>query len=141
MLEENLATKHPVISQGEKAKTLNSDRRLVLFVGLLSIFILSLFLLVSVTGCSMSEELRRIEKTAAVADKQDASRSSTLTGEQLFIRSCNTCHPGGKAGTGPSFESLSEHFPDDDALKSLIRNGKRHDACSTQIHHHRPRTR
>ncbi len=67
---------------------------------LLSVFFLSLFLIALVSGCSMSEELKRIEKTAAVEDKQDASRSSSLTGEQLFIRSCNTCHPAGKAGLG-----------------------------------------
>jgi mono/diheme cytochrome c family protein len=93
-------------------------------MGLLAVFILSLFLIALVTGCSMSEELKRIEKTAAVEDKQDASRTSTLTGEQLFIRSCNTCHPSGKAGVGPSLEKLSERYPDDETLKALIRKGK-----------------
>jgi mono/diheme cytochrome c family protein len=72
----------------------------------------------------MSEELKHIERSEAVEDKQDASRSTNLTGEQLFIRSCNTCHPGGKAGVGPSLENLSEHYADDNALKALIRKGK-----------------
>jgi mono/diheme cytochrome c family protein len=90
----------------------------------LSILSLASFLFVLVSGCSMSEELKRIEKTAAVEDKADASRSSNLTGEQLFVRSCNTCHPAGKDGVGPNLENLAEKYPDDDSLKALIRKGR-----------------
>src|SRR5262249_38575403 len=46
-----------------------------------------------------------------------------LTGQEIFIRSCNTCHPGAKAGMGPALDQLSAHFPDDDKLKKFIRAG------------------
>jgi mono/diheme cytochrome c family protein len=76
------------------------------------------------SGCSMSEEMKRIQQTKEAQQRREASRSTNLTGEQVFIRSCNTCHPSGKAGMGPSLENLSQHYPDDVALKALIRKGK-----------------
>jgi mono/diheme cytochrome c family protein len=48
-----------------------------------------------------------------------ASRSTNLTGEEVFIRSCNTCHVGGK-----TLENMPKDFPDDRALKAYIRRGK-----------------
>jgi mono/diheme cytochrome c family protein len=75
-------------------------------------------------GCSMSEEMRRIEETREAQQRQAASKSTNLSGEQIFVRSCNTCHPQGKAGLGPSLEKMSEHFPDEADLKKLIRTGK-----------------
>lgn len=84
--------------------------------------LLGLALLAS--GCAMSEEVRRIEEVKRSAERREASRSTNLTGEQIFIRSCNTCHPGGKAGMGASLENLQKDFPDDEALKKFIRKGK-----------------
>lgn len=75
-------------------------------------------------GCSMSEEIKRIDAANRVIKDQEASRSTNLTGEQLFVRSCNTCHPGGKENIGPSLDKLDEHFPEDSQLKSLIRSGQ-----------------
>lgn len=75
-------------------------------------------------GCSMSEEMKRIQQTNEAQQRRDASRSTNLTGEQIFIRSCNTCHPQGKAGLGPTLENLCQRYPDDVALKALIRKGK-----------------
>lgn len=75
-------------------------------------------------GCSMSEEMRRIEETREAQLRREQSKSTNLSGEQVFVRSCNTCHPQGKAGMGPSLEHISEHFPDQESLKTLIRNGK-----------------
>lgn len=72
----------------------------------------------------MSEEMRRINEVKRAQLSRDASRSTNLTGEQLFIRTCNTCHPGGKEGLGPSLENLDKDLPDDKALKRLIRQGK-----------------
>jgi mono/diheme cytochrome c family protein len=72
----------------------------------------------------MSEEMKRIQQTKDAQQRRDASRSTNLTGEQVFMRSCNTCHPQGKAGLGPSLEQLAEHYPEDVALKLLIRKGK-----------------
>lgn len=76
-------------------------------------------------GCAMSEEMRRIEGLKQAEQLREASRSTNLTGEQIFIRSCNSCHPNGKVGLGPSFEKLEEHFPDDSSLKNFIRAGRR----------------
>jgi mono/diheme cytochrome c family protein len=75
-------------------------------------------------GCAMSEEMKRIQERKDAERMRDASLSPDLTGEQLFIRSCNTCHPGGKKGFGPSLEDLGDHIPDDAKLKLLIRQGK-----------------
>ena len=75
-------------------------------------------------ACSLSEEVKRIEASKQYEERENASRSTNLTGEQVFIRSCNTCHPGGKQGMGPSLINIGEKYPDDAALKSLIRQGR-----------------
>jgi mono/diheme cytochrome c family protein len=75
-------------------------------------------------GCSMKEEIKRIEAVKQAQQANEASRSDNLTGEQVFIRSCNTCHPSGKKGFGPSLIAMDDHFPTDDKLKALIRDGK-----------------
>jgi mono/diheme cytochrome c family protein len=72
----------------------------------------------------MGEEIRRIEEVKKAEQASEQSRSSNLTGEQLFIRSCNTCHPGGKQGMGPSLENMETKYPTDPALIDLIRKGK-----------------
>lgn len=76
------------------------------------------------SSCSMGEEMRRIEESKAASRMREASRSTNLTGEQIFVRSCNTCHPGGREGMGPALNSMQSHFPDDGALKDLIRKGR-----------------
>ena len=76
------------------------------------------------SGCVMSEEMKRIESTER-AQRQRAEASSTdLNGEQVFIRSCNTCHPQGKAGMGPSLEVIPAKYADDQALIAFLRRGK-----------------
>src|SRR5437868_7077529 len=52
----------------------------------------------SLVGCSMKEEIKRIEARQQAQMASDASRSANLTGEQIYIRSCNTCHPSGRKG-------------------------------------------
>ncbi len=83
-----------------------------------------LFLVSTLVACSLSEEMKRIEASKQYEEREDASRSTDLTGEQIFIRSCNTCHPGGKQGMGPSLIDISKKYPDDEMLKALIRKGK-----------------
>lgn len=77
-----------------------------------------------VSGCAMTEEMRRINETNQAEHVREAGRSTNLTGEQLFIRSCNTCHPGGGKGFGPTLENMGKDFPTDAALKAFIRKGK-----------------
>ena len=81
-----------------------------------------------ISGCSMSEEMKRIDLVKQAQMRQEATSSGDLTGEQLFIRSCNTCHPGGREGVGPSLigmgGKLNEDFPNDQNLKAFIRTGK-----------------
>ena len=72
----------------------------------------------------MSEEMKRINEVNRAQQSRDAARSTNLTGEQVFIRTCNTCHPGGKEGMGPSLEKVNQDLPDDNALKKFIRSGK-----------------
>ncbi|HEY9784225.1 MAG TPA: cytochrome c [Candidatus Obscuribacterales bacterium] len=76
------------------------------------------------SACSMGEEVKRIKAVKELEKQREASRSTDLTGEQIFIRSCNTCHPHGEKGMGPSLEHVNEHFPDDAMLKRFIRQGK-----------------
>jgi cytochrome c550 len=77
-----------------------------------------------ISGCAMSEEVKRINEVKRAQQSRDAARGTNLTGEQLFIRTCNTCHPGGKEGMGPSLEPLNDEIQDDGALKKFIRSGK-----------------
>jgi mono/diheme cytochrome c family protein len=72
----------------------------------------------------MGEEMRRIREVQKAQQASEQSRSSNLTGEQLFIRSCNTCHPGGRQGMGPNLENMDTKYPTDAALIELIRKGK-----------------
>jgi mono/diheme cytochrome c family protein len=87
--------------------------------------LLGLFAVASlICGCAMSEEMKRIQERKDAERIRNASLSPDLTGEQLFIRSCNTCHPAGKKGLGPTLENLPDKYPDDAKLKLLIRKGK-----------------
>lgn len=76
------------------------------------------------SGCVMSEEMKRIAAVKQAQQARQESGSTDLTGEQIFIRTCNTCHPGGSAGMGPSLENLAKDFPTDAKLKAFLRHGK-----------------
>lgn len=78
----------------------------------------------SLSGCVMSEEMKRIDQVKKAQRERAMEGSTNLTGEQIFIRSCNTCHPSAKAGMGPSLEAMNAKFPEDQALKQFIRKGK-----------------
>ncbi len=79
--------------------------------------------LVILTSCSMSEEVRRIEQVRQLQQRRNLSNPTDLTGQQIFIRSCNTCHPGGEEGMGPALNHLAKLFPSDEALKKFLRSG------------------
>jgi len=93
-------------------------------MGLRSVLIVLSTGLFTFTGCSMSEEVKRIEEVRRAEQREAAASSTDLTGEQIFIRSCNSCHPGGHQGLGPSLSLLSRHFPQDRTLKEFIRKGR-----------------
>lgn len=76
------------------------------------------------SSCSMGEEVKRIQAVNEVERQRAQSQSTDLTGEQLFIRSCNTCHPRGREGMGPALDKVNEHFPEDAMLKRFLRMGK-----------------
>ena len=78
----------------------------------------------ALAGCSMKEEIKRIEAVKQAQMASDAQRSTNLTGEQVFVRSCNTCHPSGRKGYGPSLVDMDQHFKTDSELKAFIRKGK-----------------
>jgi cytochrome c5 len=77
---------------------------------------------VALNGCSITEEIKQIQKVQRAHDIQERARTEDLTGEQVYMRSCNTCHS--KHGPAPLLDKLSEHFPDDEGLKKFIRQGK-----------------
>ena len=89
-----------------------------------SVFFVFLLTASLLSGCVMSEEMRRIEAVKKAQRERDLEGSTNLTGEQIFVRSCNTCHPNGRAGLGPTLEILPSKFPEDAALKAFIRKGK-----------------
>ncbi len=73
----------------------------------------------------MSEEIKRIQELQYSEKAKQESLSSDLNGEQIFYRSCNTCHPGGQKGPlAPSLEHLNEHFITDQSLRAFLRKGK-----------------
>lgn len=72
----------------------------------------------------MGEEMRRIDESKRASEMRNAERTTNLTGEQLFVRSCNTCHPHGKVGMGPTLIKMESDFPTDDSLRKFIRKGK-----------------
>lgn len=90
--------------------------------------VFAVFCLLSLTanlaGCVMSEEIKRIDAVKKNQKEREQEGSTNLTGEVLFVRSCNTCHPGGQAGMGPSLENIATKFPQDAQLKQFIRKGK-----------------
>lgn len=88
----------------------------------LSASVLMAILLLS--ACSMGEEVKRIQAVKEMERERAQSQSTDLTGEQVFIRSCNTCHPRGRQGMGPALDKMDEHFPADDQMKRFIRMGK-----------------
>lgn len=68
--------------------------------------------------------MKRIEAAKQAGRMREASNSTNLTGEQIFYRSCNTCHPSGKKGMGPRLDMVNEHYPEDAQLATLLRKGK-----------------
>src|SRR3954464_13561292 len=46
---------------------------------------------------------------------------TTSKGQAIFMRYCNTCHPGGGRGVGPSLITRNEGA---DEIKAVVRHGK-----------------
>lgn len=90
---------------------------------ILGVIVLMLLVGATTGGCAMSEEIRRIEEQQKITQRREKQMTTDLSGQQLFVRSCNSCHPGAKAGMGPALDQLGEHFPTDDKLKKFIRQG------------------
>ena len=78
----------------------------------------------SLFSCSISEEMKRIDASNKDEERQEASRSTNLTGEQIFMRSCYTCHSGTRDSYGPSLLEISQKYPEDAQLEAIIRKGK-----------------
>lgn len=89
-----------------------------------SVAAMMLTIILLLSACSMGEEVKRIRAVNEMEKERAQSQSTDLTGEQVFIRSCNTCHPRGRQGVGPALDQLSEHFATDEMLKRFIRMGK-----------------
>ncbi len=89
-----------------------------------SVVLVPLTIILLLSACSMGEEVKRIQAVNEMERERAQSQSTDLTGEQVFIRSCNTCHPRGRQGVGPALDQLSEHFATDEMLKRFIRMGK-----------------
>jgi mono/diheme cytochrome c family protein len=102
-------------ARGKRGCVLKSDLRIGIMLFLAA---------TQVAACSMSEEVKRIEAVRRAELRHEAASSTNLSGEQIFIRSCNTCHPGGGKGIGPTLAKVNEHFGEDNALKALLRKGK-----------------
>ena len=76
-------------------------------------------------GCVMTEEVKRIKASKNYQNKYQEITKGYLNGKQIFIRSCNTCHPGGKASpTGPNIENFASNFKTTNELKQFILKGK-----------------
>lgn len=106
-----------------EGRMLNAGKVLVVKGKLFEISLWAVSAVCLLSSCSISEEARRIESVRQAQLRRQAQMSDDLTGAQVFVRSCNTCHPGGLSGLGPGLEHLSEHFPDDRSLVEFIRTG------------------
>ena len=49
--------------------------------------------------------------------------SPDATGEQVYVRKCNSCHPGGGRGTGPALLSRLPKLSDEQ-IATVVRKGK-----------------
>ncbi|MDQ6694669.1 MAG: cytochrome c, partial [Chloroflexota bacterium] len=49
--------------------------------------------------------------------------SPAAAGGETYARYCNTCHPGGNRGAGPSLIQRSPRMSDEE-IRSVIRNGQ-----------------
>ncbi len=74
-------------------------------------------------SCVMTEEVKRIQAVEAENARKAEGQTTNLSGEQIFIRSCNSCHVQGRKAMGPALTEINEHFPADDRLKAFIRQG------------------
>jgi len=72
----------------------------------------------------MTEEIKRIDESQQAEFKRKSLMSNDLTGEQIYYRSCKTCHAGGKRDVGPALDHMDEHYPDDHKLIAFLRKGK-----------------
>src|SRR5689334_9796266 len=52
-----------------------------------------------------------------------AAATGAERGKVVFARYCNTCHPGGGRGSGPSLLSVAQ-TAGDGQIKTIVRNGK-----------------
>ena len=99
-------------------------RLMELFLAKMILFTILFTITLLLSSCSMGEEMRRIEAAKEASQMREASMSTNLTGEQLFVRSCNTCHPGGKEGMGPRLDNVNQKLSTDAALIAFLRKGK-----------------
>ena len=91
------------------------------------ILILLIALGLSTYGCVMNEEVKRINMVKNNNNKFKELVEGNLTGKQIFIRSCNTCHPGGKkSSVAPDIRDFKTIFKTPQELKEFIANGKNH---------------
>jgi mono/diheme cytochrome c family protein len=60
-------------------------------------------------------------QSGATTPRPDGAGSVPRSGDVLFARYCNTCHPGGGRGAGPSLLVADYSAAE---LKSVIRHGK-----------------
>lgn len=75
-------------------------------------------------GCVMTEEVKRIRAAKNCDNRYNDLKNGYLTGQQIFIRSCNTCHPGGKQSPlGPSILDYKNKFKTTNELKHFIVQG------------------
>src|SRR5262245_52153821 len=54
---------------------------------------------------------------------QPVTPSPVSAGEAVYKRYCNSCHPGGARGAGPSLIELAPGLSDEQ-LRAVVRNGK-----------------
>ncbi len=52
-----------------------------------------------------------------------SATAAPVGGQAIFARYCNTCHPGGGRGAGPSLVQAAPNFSTGD-LKSIVRHGR-----------------
>jgi len=58
---------------------------------------------------------------SATPTSEYGGANTTSKGQAIFMRYCNTCHPGGERGVGPSLITRNEGAEE---IKAVVRHGK-----------------
>ncbi len=83
--------------------------------------LLAVVLAVLLASCTQGAAPTPTATKAPAASPAATTPAGAASGQAIFQQNCNTCHPGGDAGVGPSLKQSKFTV---DQIKTQVRNGK-----------------